>query len=78
VSIDNQNEQLDIYLKNENVQSRVYSRKSAEQQLRNALSDREMVLLAFASAIPFLGGISKSLMTLSLAQRIDRISKKNI
>lgn len=78
VSIDNQNEQLDIYLKNKNVQSRVYSRKSAEQQLRSALSDREMVLLAFTSAIPFLGGISKSLMTLSLAQRIDKISKKNI
>lgn len=76
VSLDNNKEDLNIYLKNENVQSRVYTRKSAEQQLVGALSDREMVLLAFTSSIPFLGGIAKSMMTVSLAQRIDNISKK--
>jgi hypothetical protein len=77
VSLDNQNEDIDIYLKNANVLSRVYSRKSAERELIGALGDREMVVLAVSSIIPFFGGIAKTLMTLSLAKRIDKISKKD-
>ena len=78
VSLDNQNEDIDIYLKNANVLSRSYSRKSAEIELIGALGDREFALLAFSTIIPFFGGIAKTLMSLSLAKRIDKISKKDI
>lgn len=76
VSLDNASEQINIYMKNANVQSRIYSRKSAEKQLIGAFSDREMLLLAGLSSVPFFGGFAKSLMTLALAKRIDKISVK--
>lgn len=77
VSLDNSGEQINIYMKNANVQSRIYSRKSAEKQLIGAFSDREMLLLAGLSYVPFLGGFAKLLVTLVLAKRIDKISKKD-
>jgi len=76
VSLDNDSEQINLYMKNVDVQSRIYSRKSAEKQLIDAFSDREMLLLTALSAVPFFGGFSKSLMTISLAKRIDKISTK--
>lgn len=77
VSLDNSSEKIDIYMKNANVQSRVYSRKTAEKELLGAFSDREMLLLATMSSIPIFGGFARSLMTLGVARRIDRISKKS-
>ena len=76
VSIDNTSEQINIYMKNANVKSRIYSRKSAEKELLGALGNREMMLLACISAVPFFGGFARSFMTLALAKRIDRISSK--
>ncbi len=76
VSLDNTSEQISIYMKNANVKSRIYSRKSAEKELLGALSNREMLLLAGMSAVPFFGGFARSFMTLALAKRIDKISSK--
>lgn len=76
VSLDNESEKVEIYLKNENVQSRVYTRKSAESELFGAISDREMFLLAWMSFWPFLGGMARAMMTISLGKRIDKISNK--
>ena len=74
VSLDNSSEQIDLYMKNANVQSRVYSRKSAEKQLIGAFTDRQMLLLAGLSSVPFIGGFAKSMMTVALAKKIDKIS----
>ncbi|MBN1274526.1 MAG: hypothetical protein JXB26_19875 [Candidatus Aminicenantes bacterium] len=74
VSLDNNSEQIDLYMKNTNVKSRVYSRKSAEKQLIGTFTDRKMLLLAVLSSVPFFGGFAKSMMTVALAKRIDKIS----
>jgi len=76
VSLDNESEKVEIYLKNENVLSRVYTRKSAESEMLGASSDREMLLLAGASSLPLVGGIARAMMTIGLAKRIDKISNK--
>ncbi len=76
VSLDNTSEQIDLYMKNANVQTRVYSRKSVEKQLTGAFMDREMLSLAVLSTIPIIGGFAKSMMTVVLAKRIDKISTK--
>ncbi len=76
VSLDNNSEQIDLYMKNANVQSRVYSRKSAEKQLSRAFADREMLLLAGLGAFPFVGGLARAMMNVALAKRIDKISKR--
>lgn len=76
VSLDNESEQIYVYLKNANVQSRVYLRKSAEQELFGAFSDKQMLIIASLGAIPFFGGFTKSLLTIALAKKIDKISFK--
>lgn len=76
VSLDNNSEQIDLYMKNANVQSRVYLRNSAEKQLIGAITDRQMLVLAGVSSFPFVGGFARAMMTVALAKRIDRISQR--
>lgn len=78
VSIDNTSEQVDVYMKNANVQSRVYTRKSAERVFQSAFADKEMLVLAGLSAIPVFGGMARSLMTLALARKLDKVSRKDL
>lgn len=73
VSIDNKDESVMIYLKNENVQTRVLSMQNKEQMLTTDLSDRNMMLLGFLSSIPIFGGLAWSMINITFAKR-----KKNI
>lgn len=74
-SLDNQNESINVYMKNANVRTRVYSRKSAEDVLAAALGDKTINLLPLLiSVIPGFG-FFRSLFLISLSQRIDQISR---
>jgi len=76
VSLDNSSDEVKVYMKNANVESRVYTAKSAQHALIGALSDREMVALAALSSLPLFGGFARSLMTIALAKRIDKVAEK--
>lgn len=79
VSIDNEDDSIDIYMKNENVSTRIISSKNGEVSLSALKSDlmpeKNMLMLAMLSAIPFCGGFARSLINVGLALRIGRLSK---
>jgi len=75
VSIDNTDDSINVYLKNENVTSRVISKTAGEETLTDLMTDKNMMWLAMISAIPFFGGFARSLINVGLAQRIGKIGK---
>jgi hypothetical protein len=75
VSIDNEDDSIDIYMKNTNVSTRIISSKNGEISLSDLMSEKNMLLLAMMSAIPFFGGFARSMINVGLAQRIGKLSK---
>ncbi|HDY7447587.1 TPA: hypothetical protein RQJ36_004312 [Vibrio vulnificus] len=75
VSIDNEDDSIDVYLKNANVATRVISSQNGEVSLSDLMSEKNMLLLAMMSAIPFFGGFARSMINVGLAQRIGKLSK---
>lgn len=76
LAINNPSGDINIGLKNEDVESRVFTRKSVESVLAGLPKDYKLSALAFVSAMPFFGSFAQTLATLEIAQRIDRISRK--
>ena len=76
ISTDTTSERIDVYMKNANVVARVYDRRTAENALKIGSVDAKMLGLAALGSLPFFGGMARSLMTIELGSRIDKISKK--
>lgn len=76
LSIDNPSADIDIGLKNEDVESRVFSRRSVEKALAGVPKDFSLNVLALLSVVPFFGSIARALATLEIARRIDRIREQ--
>ena len=74
VSIDNPDDTLDVYLKNANVQTRMYSRASAESTVFDLMNDTHVMWLAVLGAMPLFGGIARSLIDVAVAKRIGKLS----
>ena len=74
VSLDNPDDTLDVYLKNANVQTRMYSRASAESTVFDLMNDTHVMWLAVLGAMPLFGGIARSLMDVVVAKRIGKLS----
>jgi len=77
VSIDNTDESIDVYLKNANVTTQVIHTRGGDLSISDLTSDKGMMWLAILSSVPFFGGFARSFINLGLAQRIDRIGKRN-
>lgn len=75
VSIDNEDDSIDVYLKNANVATRIISSQNGEVSLSDLMSEKNMLFLAMMSAIPFFGGFARSMINVGLAQRIGKLSK---
>ncbi|EGJ32485.1 MULTISPECIES: hypothetical protein [Moorena] len=74
ISINNYSSNIDVYMKNANVTSRVYTRR-AENAILGILSqeiDPSLASLAMLSNLPFFGGFANSIMTMVLAQQIKK------
>lgn len=76
LSVDNETEQVDVFLKNKGVSARVYSRRSADKLLENLSGSLGMVLAAWLGIVPGFGSMSRALTTIELSKRIDRIAEK--
>ncbi|NES20975.1 MAG: hypothetical protein F6K41_19090 [Symploca sp. SIO3E6] len=75
ISINNSSEQIDVYMKNANVITRVYTRRAAENAVLGFLSqeiDPSLVSLVMMSNVPFFGGYARTLMTILLTQRLEK------
>ena len=77
VSIDNIDESIDVFLKNANVTTRVIHTKGSDLSMSDLTSDKGMMWLAILSSVPLFGGFARSVINVGLAQRIDRIGKRN-
>ena len=76
VSLDNPNESLDVYLKNASVETRIYSRTSAVRTAFDLMNDSHVMWLAILSALPLFGAIARSLIDVSVAQRIGKLRER--
>ena len=75
ISINNSSEQIDVYMKNANVIPRIYTRRAAENAILGTLNqevDPSLVSLVMLSNLPFFGGYGRTLMTVLLAQRLEK------
>jgi hypothetical protein len=77
VSVDNPSDTLEVGLKNENVETRIYTQKSVENTLLSFSLSGEMPLitLSILGEIPFLGSLFKPLLSFEIARRLDRLGK---
>lgn len=75
VSIDNSDETVDVFLKNENVHNRIYSNKHGDLSLPHLTSEKNMMLLAIISSLPLVGGFARSLINVGLVQSIGKLKK---
>lgn len=74
ISVNNESDAIDVYMKNANVINRVYTRQAAERAISRSLEriDPTLMSLAMIRSIPFLGGIAEPLMTVILADRFEK------
>ena len=70
VSLDNDSEKINVYMKNANVNVRVYQRRSSEEFLGGS----GMLLLAGMNTFPFIGSFVTILMALAMARKMDKIA----
>ena len=73
LSLDNPDATLNVYLKNMDVQTRVYSRKAAERTVLDLMNDSHVMWLAVLGAVPLFGGIARSLIDVAVAKRIGKL-----
>lgn len=77
VSLNNPSEDVDVFMKNANVSTRVYSRRSAESALSSSFAGHRLIVLAALGALPLVGGFARLLLNVAIAQRIDRVSRRD-
>lgn len=74
ITVNNESEMLEIGMKNADVVTREYDRNSAKNEVIKNFSSIGTASLAALGVIPFLGNFSRSLLTIHLANKIDKIS----
>lgn len=80
ISVNNESDSIDVYMKNANVSTRVYTRQAAESAISSSLKaiDPTFMTLAMIRSIPFLGGLAEPLMAVILAERFEKaLRQKN-
>ena len=79
ISVNNNSELIDVYMKNVNVICRTYTRRAAESAIAGVLGkslDPTLVSLAMMRSIPFFGGFAEPFMTVVLADRFEKALSK--
>ncbi|MGL5064456.1 MAG: hypothetical protein ACRC62_31090 [Microcoleus sp.] len=79
MSVNNTSELINVYMKNEGVIDRDYTRKEAESAILGILNksvDPTFISLAMISSIPFLGGFVQPLMSIILVERFEKALRR--
>jgi hypothetical protein len=75
VSVDNLSDAIDIGLKNENVDARIFTQKSVENTLNALSGNMPLLMLSLLGEMPILGSFFRPIVTLEIARRVDRLGK---
>jgi hypothetical protein len=75
ISTGNSSEQVEVVMRNKDVEEELVDARTGDFGLSSLLSDRNLFVLAIVSAIPFFGGFARSMINVGVANRIDNINK---
>jgi hypothetical protein len=78
ISVNNESDEIDVYMKNANVVNRIYTRQAAEKAIASSLRkiDPTLMSLAIMRYIPILGGVAVPFLTVVLIDRFEKALKK--
>lgn len=76
VSIDNVTDDITVFMKNANVQTRIFSKNVSIDVMEGIMSDKNLMALAMLSAVPFFGGLARSIINVAVAQRISKLGER--
>ncbi len=75
ISVNNASDMIDVYMKNANVISRLYTRRAVENAILGTFNqkvDPTLISLAIMRSLPIFGGLAEPFMTIVLAERFER------
>jgi hypothetical protein len=75
-TIENPSDVIEIGLKNENVDARMYSKKTLDKLVTSMSDDAIMNLFAITGALPFVGWFFKPLFNYALMRKLNKIEKQ--
>lgn len=76
ISTGNSTEQVEVVMRNKDVEEELIDARTGDFGLSNLLSERNLWMLAVVSAIPFFGGFARSMINVGVASRIDNLNRK--
>ena len=76
VSVDNSSDVIEIGLKNENVETRIFTQKSVQNTLNSLSANFPLLALSLFGEMPVLGSFFRPLVTLEIARKLDRLGKE--
>ena len=72
LSINNPTDSIEVGLKNENVEARIFKDSSIDKVLDMSRRD---IMIALYSGVPFLGRVAQTMAILEVARRLDQFTK---
>jgi hypothetical protein len=75
ISVNNDSDTIDVYMKNANVDTRIYTRRAAENAILGTLNqkvDLTLISLAILRSLPIFGGLAEPFMTIVLTERFEK------
>lgn len=76
ISTGNSSDEVEVAMRNKDVEEEIVDARTGDFGLSSLLSERNLVMLAIVSTIPFFGGFARSMINVGVANRIDNLSKR--
>ncbi len=76
ISTGNASESVEVVMRNKDVEEELVDARSGDFGLSFLLSERNLLMLAVVSTIPFFGGFARSMINVGVANRIDNLNRR--
>lgn len=75
ISAGNSTEEVEIVMRNKDVEEEVMDARTGDFGLSRLLSERNLLVLSVLSGIPFFGGFARAMINVGVANRIENLGK---
>ncbi|ARE85040.1 hypothetical protein ROSMUCSMR3_03586 [Roseovarius mucosus] len=76
ISTGNASESVEVVMRNKDVEEELVDARSGDLGLSFLLSEKNLLMLAVISTVPFFGGFARSMINVGVANRIDNLNRQ--
>lgn len=77
ISTGNASESVEVVMRGKDVEEELVDARSGDLGLSFLLSEKNLLMLAVISTVPFLGGFARSMINVGVANRIDNLNRRS-